>query len=71
VAQSSKQVRAIHMARRLTEDVWVAVKVERGLPVEARGYRSRASAKRQERRWRKRMNLDYDDTGVFDVHVVG
>ena len=49
--------------------VWVAVRIERGFPIEAKGYRNRESAERQERLWRKEINLDYDETGVLEMKI--
>ena len=46
---------------------WVAVRVERGFPAEARGFSRRSDAERQERVWRRRMNPDYDETGVLEL----
>jgi hypothetical protein len=49
--------------------VWVAVRVDRGLPADVRAFQRRAGAVRSEQVWRARMNLDYEDTGVFRVTV--
>jgi hypothetical protein len=49
--------------------VWVAVGVDRGLPADVRIYQTRAKAVRKEQVWRMKMNLDYEDTGVFRVTV--
>ena len=57
------------MPRKKKQKLWIAVKVERGLPVEVKPYRSKTSAIRRERLWRKQMNIDYDDTGVFAVEI--
>ena len=57
------------MKRKKKQKVWIAVKVERGFPVEVKAYRSKASAIRRELLWRKIMNFDYDDTGVFAVLI--
>jgi hypothetical protein len=43
------------------------VLVERGFPTEARAFHKENSARMQEKRWRKGMNTDYDDAGVFEV----
>ena len=57
------------MKQKKRQKVWIAVKVERGFPVEVKAYRSNASAIRRELLWRKIMNFDYDDTGVFAVLI--
>jgi hypothetical protein len=57
------------MARENNQQVWIAVRIERGFPVEARGYRNRESAEKQEQIWRKGINLDYDETGVLEMKI--
>ena len=47
------------------KQIWVAVKVERGFICDARVYESFRSAKQTERRWRSRINPDYDETAVI------
>jgi hypothetical protein len=49
--------------------VWVVVKVERGIPVDARAFRRAASAIKSEQSLRKGMNTENDETGVFRVSV--
>ena len=49
--------------------IWVAVRVWRGFPVEVKGYLEETSADKQERLWRRSMNPDYDDTGVFQLVI--
>jgi hypothetical protein len=51
------------------ERIWVAVLVERGFVSEVEAYRDEAPARRRERSWRRRMNLDYDETGLCEVVV--
>jgi len=45
--------------------LWVAVKVERGFICKAKIFDSLDSAERTERRWRSRLNPDYDETAVL------
>jgi hypothetical protein len=52
-----------------SQKVWVTVRVWRGLVSDVRAYRDEGCARRQESSWRRRMNLDYDDTGVAGVLV--
>ena len=49
--------------------IWIAVKVDRGLPAEVKAYKTKDSATRRERSWRNRMNLDYEDSRIFRVDV--
>ena len=48
---------------------WVAVFVWRGIPVKAKGYRSRELAEEQAEIWRKEMNPDYDETDVLPLEI--
>ena len=52
-----------------TKMIWVAVKADRGLPAEVKAFTHRNDAVRREQNWRKRMNIDYEDTGVFRVSI--
>ncbi len=38
--------------------IWVAVRIERGFPVEAKGYECIELAEQQEGLWREEINLD-------------
>jgi hypothetical protein len=49
--------------------VWVAVKVWRGILVEAKAFHKQHSANRCEATWRRHLNLNNDDTGVFELTV--
>lgn len=51
------------------ETIWIAVKVERGFPAMVKCFRTKQSALEQEGIWRKNMNMDYDETGVFEVSL--
>jgi len=55
------------MKEQAKEVMWIAVKVERGFPDEVRGFRRKSDAERQELKWRKKMNPDYDETGVLPL----
>ena len=44
--------------------IWVAVKVERGYVSEARLFESLDAAQRTEKRWRARLNPDYDEAAI-------
>lgn len=51
------------------QKIWVAVLVERGFVSEIEAYRDEAPARRREQSWRRRMNPDYDETGLSAVVV--
>lgn len=57
------------MSNMLNQRIWVAVRVQRGFVSDIRAYRDEESARRCERSWRRRMNPDYDETGVSAVRV--
>lgn len=59
------------MSERGSQEIWVAVRVQRGFVTDIRAYRDRAAARRTERSWRRRMNPDYDETGLSAVIVNG
>ena len=46
---------------------WVAVRVWRGFPVEAKAFRKKIRANRQEHVWRGTINPDYDETEVLPL----
>jgi hypothetical protein len=52
------------------KQVWVAIKVERGYISDARAYETFKSAKQTERRWRSRINPDYDETAVLKSKLI-
>jgi len=51
------------------ETIWIAVKVERGFPAMVNCFSTEKSALEQEEIWRKDMNMDYDETEVFEVSL--
>ena len=55
------------MTNNINESLWIAVKVERGFPAVVKCFRGEKFALKQERKWRREINLDYDETGVFEV----
>lgn len=50
--------------------LWIAVRVFRGVEVEATAFESSVAARRAERRWRRRMNPDYDTSAVVQARLV-
>jgi hypothetical protein len=48
------------MLKHKNETVFVVVYVWRGAEFKIKAFRDQASARRQEHRWRARMNPDYD-----------
>lgn len=57
------------MKEQVEKPIWVAVKVVRGFPVEVRGFRTKSKAEEKERKWRKTMNRDYDESGVLPLFL--
>ncbi|MGH7496014.1 MAG: hypothetical protein ACREOO_26980 [bacterium] len=50
--------------------LWVAVKIKRGFLEEVKAFSSESEALKQEQDWRKMMNPDYDETGIFQIKKV-
>jgi hypothetical protein len=48
---------------------WVAIRVWRGFPVEAKAFRKKIHANKQERIWRRTINPDYDETEVLPLSL--
>ena len=57
------------MLKARDQKIWVVVRVQRGFVSDIRAFRERELARRQERLWRRRMNRDYDETGISEVIV--
>jgi len=57
--------------QRTYKRLWVVVLVWRGIPSEVKAFDTETAALKQEQRWRKRMNEQYDETGVFQVKLPG
>ena len=55
------------MKREENPRYWVAVRVWRGFPVEAKAFRKKIYANKQERIWRRTINPDYDETRVLPL----
>lgn len=49
------------------DNLWVVVKVERGFPAIIKAFFTKNAALKQERVWRKQMNRDYDEAGIFYI----
>jgi hypothetical protein len=49
--------------------VWLTVFVASGIPACVKGFRTEKAALAQEKVWRKEINIDYDESGVFEVCV--
>jgi hypothetical protein len=55
--------------RKKEAQLWVAVKVQRGFVCEARLFESLGLAQQTERRWRSRLNPDYDEAAVVKARL--
>jgi len=55
----------------LKNNLWVTVKIWRGLPESAKAFSTEKAALKQEMIWRKQMNPEYDETGVFKINKLG
>ncbi len=54
---------------RNTHKAWAVVQVERGFPAAVELFCKRRDAQAAEKRFRQRMNPDYDDCGLFGVNL--
>lgn len=52
-----------------THEAWAVVMVERGFPAGVELFCKRRDAQAAEKRFRQRMNPDYDDCGLFAVNL--
>ena len=57
------------MQQKQVDYIWVVVKVESGIPVTAEAYDNEQSAETTEQLWRKDMNPDNDEAGVFEISL--
>jgi len=51
-------------------NLWAAVRIERGFPAELKIFYTEKAALKQERMWRKQSNPDYDETGIFQIDKI-
>lgn len=51
-------------------ELWVAVKVERGFIAEAQVFESEQAAEQTGRKWRARLNPDYDEAAVLKRRLI-
>ena len=52
-----------------SDQVWVVVEVQSGVPVLAEVFADRRAAKRCQRKLRTKMRQDYDEVGLFEGTV--
>jgi len=57
------------MSDKKTQAAWVVVKVAAGIPVSVDGFKSRGAAQKHERKLRKEMHPENDETGVFPLAI--
>lgn len=61
--------KANKMKRNEPKTFYALVKVESGVPVDVRLYKNEKSARRAEELSRRNLNLENDETGVFEVSL--
>ena len=49
--------------------VFILVEVQKGIPIEVKAFRYKQSAIKYEKGLLKNMNLDNDETGIFEVKI--
>lgn len=57
------------MQQKQPENIWAVVEVKSGIPVMVEIYRDMRSAEAREKRIRKKMHPENDETGVFRVLI--
>lgn len=57
------------MSNVMDQQIWIVVRVQRGLVSDIRAYPDEKLARRCERSWRRQMNPDYDEIGISAVYV--
>jgi len=55
------------MAQRSSKHLWILVYVYGGIPVTVEAYSRKKDAEKRERYYRKEMNPENDETGIFCV----
>ncbi len=48
---------------------WVVVEVQSGIPVSVRSFTSYETAKRYSYSLRRKLNLEDDETGIFEIEL--
>lgn len=51
------------------KSLWVLVHVARGIPVAVEAFYNLKSAEKRERLLRKNLNLNDDETGIFEIEL--
>jgi len=49
------------------KSLWIVVLVESGIPVIVEAFQKEKEAKKREKYFRKNMNPDNDETGIFEI----
>lgn len=57
------------MPQRKPETVWVVVLVKSGIPTDVQVFRDLRSAQTREEFFRADINLNNDETGIFEVQI--
>jgi hypothetical protein len=55
--------------KKQSDQVWVVVEVQSGIPVLAEVFAEKPAAKRLERKLRRNLRQDYDAAGIFEATV--
>jgi hypothetical protein len=64
-----KAKQSINMKTKQSNQVWVVVEVESGIPVLAEVFANKTTAKSRERTLREDLRPDYDEVGIFEATV--
>jgi len=58
------------MAQQANKSLWILVYVQSGIPVIVEAYLRKEDAEKRERYYRKDINPDNDETGIFQITIV-
>jgi hypothetical protein len=53
----------------MLDEIWVVAVVKSGLPIIIEAFLDRITADHREQYYRERINLENDETGVFEVKI--
>jgi hypothetical protein len=57
------------MKTKQSDQIWIVVDVQSGVPVQAEAFAERNAAKRRQQKLRRQMRQDYDEIGLFEVTI--
>jgi hypothetical protein len=53
-----------------TDSLWVVIEIQGGIPVDLKAFREKTSASKYEEERRAKLNLEEDETAIFQVSLL-